>query len=122
MAGTKHEQDWIFYHNTLSLMTSKECQEWMEKNQGAYFGRPVGNSPEFMPLDMSLNKDIKEALKYHMIMTKHLPDEHVSKFSMSTPKNISRAILRIVDLNDVVDVNKELSRRLVMVTTYLIIK
>ena len=25
MKGTLHEEDWVFYHDALSVMTSKEC-------------------------------------------------------------------------------------------------
>ena len=28
---TNHEDDWLFYHNALSLMTAKDCIVWMKK-------------------------------------------------------------------------------------------
>ena len=82
MEGTIHENDWYFYHDALSLMTSAESIEWMKKegiykhwllpcnglNEGTdYSDKPTGNSPEFMPLDCSLFQDIYLALSRHMI-------------------------------------------------------
>jgi hypothetical protein len=29
--GTKHEYDWMFYHDALSLMTAKETVKWMKE-------------------------------------------------------------------------------------------
>ena len=28
--GTNHEDDWLFYHDALSLMTVKDCIAWMK--------------------------------------------------------------------------------------------
>ena len=69
MKGKKHKTDFLFYHNALSLMKAKEFKKWMDENgilkkwllpvtnlntKTPYFGHPVGNSPEMMPLDTSL--------------------------------------------------------------------
>ena len=77
MKGSVHEDDFFIVHGALVLMTAKEMIQWMkEKNyyhrwllpmnglqEGTtYAGRPVGNSPEFMPLDNSLNRDILHCL------------------------------------------------------------
>ena len=85
--GTKHEDDWCFYHDALSLMNANDCKRWMEAkgilsrwilplnnlNAGTpYDGHPVGNSPELMPLDCSLFRDLKISVYYHVCMTKHL--------------------------------------------------
>ena len=29
--GTNHEDDWLFYHDALSLLTAKDCIAWMKK-------------------------------------------------------------------------------------------
>ena len=65
-----------------------------------YAGRPVGNSPEMMPLDCSLNKDVDCCVDRHIFATKHLydstkkvQDERI--FSMATPKEITRAYKRV---------------------------
>ena len=29
MKGTKHEDDWLIYHDALSIMTSEKTKEWM---------------------------------------------------------------------------------------------
>ena len=68
-AGTGLEDEWCIYHDALSIMCKKECCKWMAKkgylkrwilpelglndNIGSFGGRPVGSSPEFMPLDAS---------------------------------------------------------------------
>ena len=73
MKGSVHEDNLFIVHVALVLITAKETIEWMkEKNYfhrwllpmnglqdgTPYDGRPVGNSPKFMPLDNSLNRDI----------------------------------------------------------------
>ena len=62
------------------------------KNCKRYAGRPVGNSPELMPLDNSLNNDLQMSHRYHCIVTAHLPDTDERKFSLSTPLRIARGI------------------------------
>ena len=39
-----------------------------------YYGRPVGNSPEFMPLDNSLNRDILHSLRFHCVLSRFFLD------------------------------------------------
>ena len=56
-------------------------------DQTIYEGRP--NSPEFMPLDNSLNADLKLSHDRHCVLTRRLPKNDPRKFSMSTPKLIS---------------------------------
>ena len=63
-----------------------------------YKGQPVGNSPEFMPLNMLLNKDTNRSYDYHCALTYHLPFNHLSKFSNKTQHWISKGIKRLVDL------------------------
>ena len=96
-------------------MTAKECKSWMQRtetescinfmskwlvpqnglNEGTvYEGRPVGNSPEFMPLDMSLNNDIKRSHDYHCALSYNLPFDHPAKLSTSKPVWISKGIKR----------------------------
>ena len=58
-----------------------------------YDGRPVGNSPEFMNLDNSLNKDILHSLRFNFVLSRFVLDGEVTdkeernmRFSFSTPK------------------------------------
>ena len=117
MTGTKHESDWYFYHDALNLMTAKETRRWMEGreingsncakkwlvpingcNGGTkYENRMVGNSPEFMPMDMSLNWDVKSSHNFHCAITSDLDEEDERKFSMKTPKMIARGIKRLFE-------------------------
>ena len=70
--------DFMFYHDALSIMTAKECREYMEEKGvlkhwilpelglndtfARFKGVPLGNSPELMPLDASLNKDVDDGV------------------------------------------------------------
>ena len=64
-----------------------------------YYGRPVGNSPKFMPLDNSLNRDILHSLRFHCVLSRFVLDgegtdeeERNMRFSLSTPKEIARGL------------------------------
>ena len=85
MKGSVHEDDFFIVHDALVLMTAKETIEWMkEKNcfhswlllmnglqDGTpYAGRPVGNIPEFIPLDNSLNRKIFHSLRFHCVLSR----------------------------------------------------
>ena len=61
----------------------------------AFFGRPVGNSPELMPMDATLNKDVDDGVRYHVALTYNLAHDDPKKFSLSTPKRGSSAYLRV---------------------------
>ena len=98
----------------LVLMTAKETINWM-KEKGylhrwllplnglqdgtPYAGRPVGNSPEFMPLDNSLNRDILQSLRFHCVLShafidgkETIEEERKLCFSFSTPREIARGL------------------------------
>ena len=89
MKGSVHEDDLFIVHDALVLMIAKETIKWMrEKNyfhcwllpmnglQGgtSYAGRPVGNSPKFMPLGNSLNRDILHSLRFNCVLSRFLLD------------------------------------------------
>lgn len=124
--GTPFEKTYIWAHNALSQMTDNDCKEWMKKkgywkrwitpvlecndvitvfdpkknkivSSKNYRERPVGDQPELMPLDASLNWDIECSLKMHVLLTAHLDRNHKHKFRMDTPKEISKAIMKICD-------------------------
>ena len=85
---TEHRDTYHFYHDALKQLTVDETVEWMKKTKipgenrtmiydrwvkpemglNDAFGKrwwacPVGDSPELMPLDNSLNQDIHEAVR-----------------------------------------------------------
>ena len=67
-----------------------------------YAGHPVDNSPDFMPLDNSLNRDILHSLHFHCVLSRFVLDgegtdeeERNMRFSLSTPKEIARGLKRI---------------------------
>ena len=112
MKGSIHEDNFFIVHDALVLMTAKERIQWMkEKNyyhcgllpmnglqdRTPYAGRPVRNSPRFMPLDNSLNTDILHCLRFHCVLSRFLLDgegndeeERNMQFSFSTPREIAR--------------------------------
>ena len=84
MKGSVHEDNLFIVHDALVLMTSKETIKWMkEKNcfhrwllpmnglqDGTpYAGRPVGNIPDFIPLDNSLNRYMLHSLRFHCVLS-----------------------------------------------------
>jgi len=119
MHGTIHEDDWLVYHDALALMTAKRTVKWMtdtttpdgkkyidrwilpelgcNEDIPRFGKRPVGDFPEGMPLDCSLNNDLKASNRVHGTDTDHLPEEDNRKFSLSTPKRCSKAIRRLWD-------------------------
>ena len=117
MKASVYEDDFFIVHKTLVLMTAKETVEWMKyKNYShrwllymnglqdgtPYDGRPVGNSPEFMTLDNSPNRDILHCLRFHCVLSRFVPygygtdeEERNMQFSFSTPREIARGMKRI---------------------------
>ena len=110
--GTVHENNFFFYHDTLSLMTSRSCKDFMIKsgvinhmilpennfNKNAiYANRPTGNSPEVMPLDSNLNKDLREGVNWLCSITNCLDDSNPVKFSKTTSNRLLSAYARAGD-------------------------
>ena len=111
MKGSVHEYYFFIVHDALLFMTAKEMIQWIkEKNYyhswllpmnllqdgTPYAGRPVGNSPEFMPLDNSLNRDILHCLRFHCALSCFVLDvegtdeeERNTQFSLSTPREFA---------------------------------
>ena len=114
MKGSVHEDNLFIVHDALLLMTSKETIKCMKENNyfhswllpmnrlqdgKAYAGPPIGNSPKFMPLDNSLNRDILHSLRFHFVLSRFLLDgegtdeeERNMRFSFSTPEEITRGL------------------------------
>jgi len=116
MKGTIHEKTWMVYHDALAIMTAKSTKEWMAQKgylnrwilpsndlydnlpinvRKSYNGKPVGNSPEYMPLDCHLNQDIHACHHYHTQLTQPIPDENPLKFTSSTPKRMADSYIRL---------------------------
>ena len=105
----------MFYHDALTQLKCKRTKEWMQakgylkrwilpvKDLNAntqYAGRPVGNSPELMPLDCSLFKDVDEAVARHIAVTCWIPKDHPSynkRFSRSSTVISRSTYFRILD-------------------------
>jgi hypothetical protein len=105
MKGTKNEGRGLWYHDALSLMTCKKSVQYMKEllpwgrlQEGTRYHESIpGDSPELMPLDETLNMDIHASARYYVAITSHLPNGDPRKYSFSTPKDISRAYLHLVD-------------------------
>jgi hypothetical protein len=113
--GTTYEGKGQFYHDALTLMTCNKSKAYMRQNDllkywllpldklqagTRYHDSIPGDSPEWMPLDETLYQDIHSSARYHVTITSHLPKDDPRKFSFATPKEISRAYLRLVDPNN----------------------
>ena len=67
-----------------------------------YAGRPTGNSPELMPLDCSIFKDLDDVVNRHIALTSLLKkgaDGYELRFSRRDPKAIVFAYERIWTAN-----------------------
>ena len=68
----------------------------MDVNVGTkYHERCVGNSPECMLLDKSLNYDLQVSHRYHCRVTAHIPNNDPRKHTLATPKRIADGIKKI---------------------------
>ena len=57
-----------------------------------YYGRPLGISPKFMPLENSVNRDIMHSLRFHCVLSRFLlyREKRNMRFSLSSPKEIAQ--------------------------------
>ena len=89
MKGSVNEDDFYIVHDALVLMIAKEKINWMKQNGylpiwllplnglqdgTTYACRPVSNSPKFMPLYNSLNRDILHSLRMHSVLRRYILD------------------------------------------------
>ena len=74
---------------------------------------PVGNSPELMCWDCTLNKDVDDEFNRHQAYTKQLNASDPLKFCKSTPTRIDSAYLRLVDPKNGLDFGVPTSARII---------
>ena len=89
MKGSVYEENFFIIHDALVLIISKETSNWTRNNgylhiwlfplNGLQYGTPyaycpVGNIPEFMPLDNLLNRDILHYLRMHSVLSRYILD------------------------------------------------
>ena len=108
-------------------MAAYRTVEWMKRisQKGCNIGiihtnHPVGNSPEFMTLDNSLNHDIQGNLSLHYAVTAHLPDDDSRKFSMRIPSTIVEGIGKIWRWRRIFQNLSELCRIAIKRSMYLV--
>jgi ribosomal protein S13 len=120
---TQYKHTYRWSHDALTQMCDAACKKWMiEKGywnrwvkpelglnsvikivgengkpvvSRNYKERPVGDSPELMPHDNSLNWDVDVSNNMHVVFTAHLPNSDERKMRRDTPKEISKAILKL---------------------------
>lgn len=116
--NTKYEDTWYFYHDALSQLSDKKTKAWMREKgymkrwllpvNGCcagtlFFGRPVGNTPEVMPWDAFLNRDVHARVRRYSVMSRFIkqagPDHPLwsKRFDTSTPKRMLHAYMRVLD-------------------------
>ncbi len=119
-AGTIFADSFFVYHDALSQLTAGATKAWLKTqfigtrsyfdiwikpeaglNAGTIFAdRPPGNSPELMPLDSSLNKDVDDCVARHVSFCSLMTPDHPSyplRFCRSTPTLNHLAFSRIWD-------------------------
>jgi len=62
-----------------------------------YTSHPMGDSPELMPLNCSLFKDVHVATQRNVNLILLLPDDDPKKFSMATPKTTADYYKHLLD-------------------------
>ena len=117
--GSEHKDDFFIVHDAMVLIIAKETMNCMRQNgylhrwllplnglqDGTpYAGRTVGKSPEFMPVDNSLNREILHSFHMHSVLSRYIVDgeetteeERNMCFSYSTPREIARGLRCIWD-------------------------
>jgi hypothetical protein len=121
--NTKHEDTYTWSHDALTQMCDSACKQFIIDNDywrtwvklelslnsviriigedgkskvsRNYKERPVGDCPELMPHDSSLNWDMDMPLNMHCIFTSHLPNDDERKIAKTTTGLIAAAITKI---------------------------
>jgi predicted flap endonuclease-1-like 5' DNA nuclease len=122
-ADTEYRDTYMWSHDALCQMYDDKCVEWMKENdlykrwvkpelglndivevtmpngevkkRKHYANRPVGDQPELMPHDSSLNWDVECSNNMHVILTSHLPYDDKRKIRKDTPNEIVKAITKL---------------------------
>ena len=112
---TQWRDNYFWYHDALTQLTCKRTRKWLTEeglikhwllpvgpcNKGTvYFGRPVGNSPEIMPWDCSLNADVHSCVEFYSAVCKWIPQEHplyAQRFSKASQKVMLDSYMRVLD-------------------------
>ena len=78
------------------ILPSMDLYDNLPNDGGRFYkGKPIGNSPEFMPLDTHLNRDLHTSHDLHVTITQALPDNDPRKFDGSTPNRLSDSYHRL---------------------------
>jgi hypothetical protein len=56
----------------------------------------AGNSPEYMPWDTNLNRDVNLCVNRHCLFSSHLENGDPNKFTIDTPARGARAYKRVL--------------------------
>jgi hypothetical protein len=114
-AATINQDDGYFWHDALSFMTTKDTVDWMKQEgynnrwllpelymykcypevKKIYNGRPIGNTPESMPLNDNSNQGLHNDVSRQVAGTMLLEETDKRKFSTSTPNELTTAYLKV---------------------------
>jgi hypothetical protein len=117
--GTAHEHDCFFYHDALLSLTAADTIEWMKTqhhdgmsyydrwikpveglNEGTVNAGRLGNGPELMSWDASLNKDVDDSVAAHVAWCSMMAEGDTGydkRFTRYTPATQLSAYLRVLD-------------------------
>ena len=117
--GTEFEDgdDFYFYHDALTQLSDKKTKQAMEEKGWlkhwllpvngccagtVYFGRPVGNTPEVMPWDESLNRDVHCRVNNYEVLCRWIkqqehPELWRKRFTRTNQKQMLYSYLRVLD-------------------------
>lgn len=80
------------YYKRWVLLELDLYRDFLE-NKSNYVWRTIGDTPEGMPLDNNLNKDLHNDVNMQVATANWLDEEDKKKFSTSTPKSATSSYL-----------------------------
>jgi hypothetical protein len=100
--NTKHVENdywrrWVKPELGLNSVIQIIGEDGKSKVSRNYKERPVGDCPELMPHDSSLNWDVNTSLNMHCIFTSHLPNDDERKIAKTTTSLIVTAMTKFCD-------------------------
>ena len=72
------------YYLECGILPMDRLHQW-DQDLKSYFLCPIGNSPENMPQNTSLNNDIQQNVEEHVLVTIEMDTKDEEKFDLSSP-------------------------------------
>lgn len=110
-ADTPYKDTWVLAHDALGQLWEPGTRDYLKSQEfdesqilapqagtsadiKHHKDRPVGNSPELMPLDSHLFADFKRAIIYNVASTAEYANDNPKKFKLGTPKEVFSSMQR----------------------------